>query len=110
MAAWANTGSETRAAREHVGDAQVAGAIDRVQADEVRARGRKDAALLDLGVLARREPGHALQAHARAVDRRADLRRAIERAALGEKISRGPRAANVGLHGVARMRRPRPEQ
>src|SRR6266852_2739340 len=106
MVAFVPTASEARAAREAVGHAQVARAIERVDAEERRARRGRDPALLGFRVLVRREVRDALQRDSGAIDRRADLRRAIERAALAIQVSGGPRRAGVGLDGVARMRLP----
>src|SRR5438105_938864 len=101
---------ETRTAHERIGDGQVAVAVDRVHAEDragiLRRRARLDAAILFLGVLVGREPCHAMQRDARAVDRRADLPGPIQAVAVPEEAPGGTGAAHIRLDRVAAVRGP----
>src|SRR6185503_13276269 len=96
--------SEAPAAREGIGHAEVARAIDRVHAEKRRLA--DDAALFALRVAVVVQLRHAMQRDAGAVERRADLGGTVERAVAFEEAARGPAAAHVALHGIAPVRFP----
>src|SRR5689334_24090232 len=100
---------EARTALERIGDGEVAGAIEGVDAERARLA-RHDAVVLFLLVLVHVEARHAVHGDARAVERRADLPRAEEAVAVPEEAARGARAAHVALHRVLRMRLPLAQQ
>src|SRR5688500_10535051 len=92
-------------ASERVGHGEGAGAVERVDAQGARVGGH-DAAFLLLGVFVGAQPGHAMQRDAGAVERRADLARAVEAVAAAEEAPGGAAAAHVALHRVPAVRLP----
>src|SRR5579859_8096892 len=87
--------SKTAPARESVHDGELARAVKRVHAEQAGFLGRKDPLHLALRVILRGEPHDAVDREARAVERRADLRRTVQRAVVPVELARGPRAARI---------------
>src|SRR4051794_40992629 len=99
-------GPETGAAQESVRDAERARPVDGVEAQDAVASAGHDATHFFLGVVEVVQARDAVHRDARAVERRADLRRPDELAVLHEEAPRGPGVAHVRLHGIAAMRLP----
>src|SRR6476661_3846265 len=98
--------SEPAFPAECIDDGELAGAVDRVQAEQAAAARRQQALDLALGELVGRQAQHAAERDARAVERRVYLRGPVQRAVPPEERARRPRAAHVRLHRVPAMRLP----
>src|SRR5712671_4794046 len=102
--------SQAPPARERVDHGEVAGAVYGMDAEQAVLARRQDALDLPLRVVLQRQAQHAVDRQARAVERGADLRRPAQGAVLPVELACGAGAARIGLHRVAPVRLPVPEQ